>query len=160
MRADPVVLCGHLPDEGYFHSERHQVIPFVCDDGFGYWRGLTDHWDGPETLVNVEHDLEISDRELDEITECPHPLCSWSYAMHWVSTGAVADTWPHTAGGKFVTEGAEWAEWSAIGFVKIAPEARIAPLEKVLWRQVEDAIDKAVAKPWHLHWPAVPHHHW
>ena len=68
-----------------------------------------------------------------------------------------------------VQPGDEFADWSAIGFVKIAPEARIAPLAECHWRQMEDAIDKAVKKPWHLHWirddqgraaSGVNHHHW
>lgn len=155
-----VVLASHLPNEGHFESARHLVIPFVCWDDFSYWHGILASWDGPETIVNIEHDVEVTDDQIADLLACPHPLCSWMYAAHWASTHLADDVIAARNGGKFIDEGTEWAEQSAIGFVKITPEARIAPLRKTVWQQLEVAIEEAVMPPWHMHGPPVPHHHW
>ena len=154
----PVVVSSFLPGEGHYRSKRFTVRAIECDDAFGYWRGLSSIWDGP-TFVNLEHDLEVTDEQIAELLECPQPLCSWAYQMHWISTHLAADVYAHSNNGQLIAEGAEWADWSAIGLIKIAPEARIAPLRQVVWGQVEQAIAEAVSGPWHMHWPAITHHH-
>lgn len=160
MIPDVVILASHMPDEGHLESERYRVVPIVCDDTFGYWQGLSQWWESDHTLINVEHDLEWSDEQISELVACPHPLCSWNYRCHWSSSGQVNGVLPHTMDGKFVEPGDEWADWSAIGLVKVTPQVRIAPLPKEPWQRVEKAIDEAVKKPWHLHGPELPHHHW
>ena len=158
--SQPLVIASYLPGEGHYRSDRHNVVPILCDDDKGYWRGIVEHWDHPAPIINVEHDLEVNDDQIEELFVCKYSLCSFAYPMHWISTGNHNNVWPHSMNGEFVQAGDEWATWSAIGFVKIAPEARLSVPYECHWRQMEDAIDKAVQKPWHLHWPPVPHHHW
>lgn len=160
MLAEPVVLASYLAGEGHFTSDIHRVIPIRCDADEDYSLGVAAWWEHAAPIVNLEHDLEVTDREISDLLACPHSLCAHNYPMHWISTGNPNEVLPHTMNGKFVQEGDEWAEWSAIGLVKIALEARTGSLYPCHWHQVEDAIDKAVTGLWHLHGPPLKHHHW
>ena len=167
--SDPLVLVSYLPDEGYYQSQLYKTVPVLCDTDTAYWRGIANHWDHPGPIVNIEHDIEWTDAQVAELFECNYPLCAWAYKCNWITTGQPNGSYAATIDGRFVEPGDEFATWSAIGFAKIAPEARVAPLREVVWNHVEDAIDEAVQKPWHLHWVSddngdnprgVPHWHW
>ena len=171
-----VVLASYLPSEGHFESDRFEVVGIECWDEFDYWVGVAAWWDSDRTLVLVEHDIQVSDEHITELLACPHPLDSWAYRCHWISTGVAGGViaagtgergtdW-HPAPG-FLTGGEEWAAWSAIGLVKIAPEARIGRvLRRETWNRLELAVHDAVKRPWHMHGNAVggaqlvPHFHW
>jgi hypothetical protein len=160
---DAVVLASHLADEGTFRSQKYKVIPWLCRDGedLDYWRGYASLWESDLTIVGLEHDIEWTDDDVADLLACPHQLCSRTYVCHWASTGVLYDIFPVRNNDLFVKdEGTKWAERSAIGFVKITPEARIGPLEQARWNHLEESIERAVQRPWHLHWPPVPHHHW
>ena len=160
-----IVLASHLPGEGHFRSERHRVVPILCRDPLDYWRGLAEWWDSDETLVNLEHDIEATDDQVDELLDCQHSLCSWAYRCHWASTGLPHDVYAHGTGDRYrnthyLTGGEPWADWSAIGFLKIGPGARVGPLAPATWSEVELSIEAAIDGPVHMHWPEVTHHHW
>ena len=167
-----ILLASYLPGEGCcLRNSKHPVERIECVGPYDYWRGFLKHWDSDEVIVNVEHDLEISDEHIDALLDCPHPLCSVPYPCHWITTGMTRDVFAvgndRWHGQFFFGGGEEWANWSAIGLVKIAPEARIAPLGMARWARLEIAIEEAIKPPWHLHWaepygtlPAVTHHHW
>ena len=170
----PLVICSRLAGEGYYHSLRHETRPVLCADDYSYWRALAEVWESDRTLVNIEHDMDVRERHLTELLACPHGACSWAYRCNWISTGipggAIAagqGDWRDPVNPRvFVAGGEEWAEWSAIGLVKITPEARIGPLRREPWGTLELAVHDAVKRPWHLHGNAVggarlvPHHHW
>lgn len=164
----PLIICSRLPGEGYYHSLHFETRPVLCSDDFDYWRGLSDVWESDRTLINVEHDVDVRERHLSELIACPHGLCSWAYRMHWASNG-VGDLIAAGTGDRdrvtnpdpgFLQGGEEWAAWSAIGLVKIAPEARIGPLRREPWATLELAVHDAVNGRWHMHWPEVPHWHY
>ena len=163
---EPLVIASHLPGEGHFHSARFEVRPVVCRDDWDYWAGLADVWQSDATLLNLEHDLEVGDVHLAALLDCPHPLCSWAYECHWHTTGLptnviAAGTGVHfDAKQRYLRGGEEWADWSAIGLVKITPEARVGPLRREPWQRLELAVHDAVKRPWHVHWPEVNHWHW
>lgn len=172
---DAVVVASHLPGEGHFRSDTFRVDPVLCEDDYSYWRGLAKHWDGPNTICNVEHDIEVHDEHIAALLDCPHPLCSWAYRCHWISTGipdgviaagAGARDIPRPLDEYYLQGGEEWAEWSAIGLVKIAPAARIGPLRREPWSTLELAVEDAVKRPWHTHGNEpggaglALHHHW
>lgn len=160
-----VVIASHLPGEGHFRSDKYTVLPLLCVDDFDYWAGLARQWTIVRTIVNIEHDIEATDDHIAELLDCPHDPCSYVYACHWQTTHTPHDV--NAAGnGNSETQrtycqgGEEWAEWSAIGAVKITPAARIGPLAKAHWSRVELSIENAVSRPWHLHWGTLNHHHW
>lgn len=169
---EPLVIASHLPGEGHFRSERFEVAPVPCADGFDYWRGLADHWSSDRTLINVEHDMEAGDEHVHALVDCPRPLCSWAYRCNWISTGLkggviaagngarIADH-RHPPEAYYLQGGEEWAKWSAIGLVKITPEARVGPLRREPWQRLELAVHDAVKRPWCMHWdPPLNHWHW
>ena len=164
---DCVVLASHLPGEGHVRSKRYKVQAWTCCADFDYWRGLASVWESALTLVNIEHDVEVTDDVIAGLLACSRPLCSQMYPCHWVSTGRFDDVWPARneqpgSGGLalFVETDTEFAAQSAIGCVKITPEARIGPLAEAHWSRLEVSVENAVQGPWHLHWPGIPHHHW
>lgn len=152
-----VVVFSHLPGEQPFTSQRHQVVPVECRDDHDYWRGLSIAWATADTVVNVEHDIQVDDSIIETLLDCPQPLCAQTYPIYYTD-GSVAfpycaperpDTW--------VREGAEWAVWAAPGFIKARRDARLSPLPERHWLEVEQATNEAVNGPWHLHWPPVQH---
>ncbi len=159
-----VVLCSHLPGEGHFRSEHQTVVTIECVGDMDYYLGVERFWNSDRVIVNVEHDIEVTDEHISTLLGCPHPLCSWAYASHWVSTGKPYDVisagnfGPN--GRTFLEGGEEWAEWSAIGLVKITPQARVGALLPRAWSTLELSIEDAVTRPWHMHWPPAEHHHW
>lgn len=164
-----IVVCSHLPGEGHFVSDAYRLRPVLCVDEFDYWAGLSEMWDSDLTIVNVEHDIEVEDGHLDELLACSQPLCGFAYRCHWVSTGIDGGVIAAGTGERdvhrqpaayYLQGGEEWAAWSAIGLVKFTPEARIGPLRRESWSHLELAVEAAVKRPWHMHWPPVPHHHW
>ena len=166
--SEPLVLVSYLPDEGHYQSQLYKTVSVLCDTDTAYWRGIADHWEQPLSIVNIEHDIEWTDAQISELLDCKYDACSFVYKCHWATTQQPNGSYAATIDGRFIAPGDEWADWSAIGFIKIAPAARIAPLREVVWNRVEDAIDEAVQKPWHMHWVSdsdgslggVPHHHW
>lgn len=155
-----IVVASHLPGEGHFRSRAYRVVPVLCIDPLDYWRGLAAVWDHAGSLINIEHDMEVTDAHIAELEECPHPLCTFAYASHWVTTHQRTDVYSHRIGDRYITEGVEWCEKSAIGLCKLTLEQRSTPLAPRPWSHVEESIEAVVTPPWHVHWPPVTHHHW
>lgn len=151
-----VVYAARLPDEPPRASSLRVVAP-ACNDPWVYWQGFVDIWphDGP--IINVEHDMEYSDTLAGELLACPHPRCSWAYQCHNPRT-----FWAHSHEGRgmsgaWVAAGTEWAAYSAIGFCKIAAEARDPerPPSRATWQGVEGSVNAVLPGAWHLHWREV-----
>lgn len=168
-RDNAIVIASHLPGEGHYQSDLYRVDAALCVDEFDYWRAIEKHWSSDLTIVNVEHDIELYDEQVSELLACSHGLCTYAYACHWSSTHQPRDIFACGNGSRLTQctyhqGGEEWAEWSAIGLIKITPEARVAPLRQEPWPVVELAIEDAVKRPWHVHWGesgrGVEHHHW
>ena len=122
-----------------------------------YWRGLNAVWDTDKTIVNVEHDMECSDELVRQLVECDQPACSHAYRV-WLSDRYKFVYAAHSPGIGWLREGTPAAHYCGIGFCKIEPSARTRPLNPGQWLTMEQAVNLSVAE-WHLHWPAVDHHH-
>lgn len=178
-----MVACRVAGDHP-FSSDRYEVRAPVVADDYGYWQALNEAWNTSDVLVNVEHDMEFSDELVDGLVNCPHPRCTYPYRCwlkhhkHWVYTPVLDGHW--------IEKGVEWADTSTLGFIKIAPEARTQPLERMIWKFLEHkvceattgfsqikigALGKSVCEcslqtpedtqraMWHVHWPEVRHFH-
>jgi hypothetical protein len=171
---DPIVLCSYLPGEETFKSERFRVVPLECVDDLDYWGGLSALWETKHTIVNVEHDMECSDELIQQLLDCPQPLCTHAYRMKGENApfchrmgplppaGSILDYW---------VKGPEdeWATYGGIGLCKITPEARVRDLEAREWPTLDIVVTKAVEGPevvpgsvkegrrWHVHWPEIGH---
>lgn len=152
------MTSSHLAGERPISSERYEVTPIECVAVTDYWRGLAAHWDSAETIINVEHDMEYSDKLASDLLDCSEPLCTHAYRVyierlrewHWAA-------WDDRF--VYVRADAQHASNASIGFCKIAPSARVAPLGRTTWKLLELEVNRSVRGPWHIHWPAVKHHH-
>jgi hypothetical protein len=141
-----------------------QFIPGLGHDNYSYHAALAALWDHDGPLVNIEHDMEYSLPLIEELLDCPHPLCTHAYLLYEPTT---REAEPHYAqsyhprghSGTWVERGVEWALWSGIGFCMIMPEVRAGPLDQQPWMGVEISVNEAVQDPWHVHWPGVEHFH-
>lgn len=162
MSAIVVVSC--LPGEQPFRSRRYRTNIVMCDDDLSYWRSLDLLWASAFTIVNVEHDMECSDRLIDELVTCREPLCTHAYRIHHAAKepgGHYAHRVGKNAryGGDWWKPGEPWAEFSGIGFAKIAPEARTGTLPMAPWHSLEMSVADATSGRWHIHSPGVEHRH-
>ena len=159
-----IVVASYLPGEGpCLRSTRFELTRVECRGPYDYWRGLAKAWATDETVLNVEHDIELYDADIDDLLDCPHPLCTRAYECHWITTSLPRDVFPmghDRYQTDFTEEGTEWANWSAIGCIKVAPEARSRVLLMARWQNVEMAVEETITPPWHVHWPPLKHHHW
>lgn len=138
--------------------------PADDDDGLGYWRELNQRWFDPTTLVNVEWDMEWSNRLVDDLIACPHAACTHAYMLYRPSTGGA----PHyaqrvglqpPAGGRWITANETWCDYTGIGFCKVERSARTRSLSETHWKFLDITVSAALNVRWHVHWPEVAHHH-
>ena len=169
-----LVVASYVPPEKHLRSKQFRVVALPCTDEFSYCRGLQALWDTDHTIVNVEHDMEYSDELTQNLLDCPFPLCAHAYLLR-KSTHYCYRNGPQPPAGGFldhwIHEGAEWATFGGIGFVKITPQARVRPLANREWQTLDIEVTRAVEGPdvvppsvwegrrWHIHWPAVDHDH-
>jgi hypothetical protein len=166
----PIVLASRLPGEKPLQSKKFRVVDLECVDDLDYWGGFAALWDEDVTIVNVEHDNECSDKLIQQLLDCPHPLCGYVYRLKGADdapysyrqgplppAGGILDWW-------LKGPDEEWATFGGIGFCKITPEARVRPLESRDWHTLDIMVTKAVEGPevvpdgrnegrrWHVHW--------
>lgn len=154
-----VVLASHLPGADHFRSERFDIVGISCSDPLDYYRGVEAHWQSDETLVNVEHDHEVSDELIQALLDCPEPFCTWAY---WLGIPSGGPHWAHRTGkqppcgGVWVETGDEWADYGGVGFCKVDARARVRPLPEQTWQFVDIAVFSAVDERVHVHWRKGP----
>lgn len=156
-----LVVCSLLSGDRAFRSERHRVVTLPCRSDTDYSSGLGLLWRTSGAIINVEHDMECSDELIDRLLACPELLCTHAYRMHHLG-GTYAQAVGRKAahgGGRPVHGGETYADFSGIGFCKIAAPARAGCLERTRWDAVEMAVHGAIHGPWHVHWPEINHHH-
>lgn len=171
-RVAPLVVSSHLPDRPSIESAVYPVQGVECTNEFSYWAGFASAWNTDMTIVNVEQDMEYRDDYVAELADCAHPLCAFPYQVYPSALGrfiyCATTSQPELNGSpqnpRWVEGPAdEWAVWSSIGFCKIAPEARVKPLDKIFWQWLEHAVNRVVTGyaglQWHLHWPEIRHNH-
>ena len=152
-----IIVSSVVPGESPIESEAYRVQPLRCEDDHSYGRGLAALWTTSATVVNVEHDMEFSDALVADLLACPEPLCSHAYQV-WPSAWR-RFVYAHSKDGRWLEQGDSSADFSSIGFCKLAPAGRTGELKTYPWRYVEQAVNTAVAGEWHIHWPAIKHHH-
>lgn len=173
-RDDVVITSSYLTGNQPVRSEHFNVHGIECKSEkgeFDYVNGLQEVWLSDKTMVNVEQDMEYSDELVDGLINCPWPLCAYAYTVYPTKLGHYiycATSRKSDDEVSWLTEGEEWALWSSIGFCKIAPDARVKPLDRLFWQWVEHSINRIVGVyqnagganlSWHIHWPAVEHYH-
>lgn len=170
---ETLVVSSFLPGNRPFSSELFPVMGVECVGELSYWGGLSSQWDSDHTLINVEQDMEFSDQLVAELADCEYPLCAYPYQVYpnalgrfiYCATRTVPGLDPdgHPNDPVWIEPGDEWAVWSSIGFCKIAPAARVRPLDSMFWQYLEHSINRVTGKyaglQWHIHWPEIVHGH-
>jgi hypothetical protein len=155
-----------------------RYVPELGGDAFGYWAALSELWERPVTVVNVEWDMEYSDQLARQLNDCPHPVCTHAYRVYpGASTRLPEPVWAHQVstvglsppipsivnwcarGCRWLADGDEWADFGGIGFLKVTPEGRSGSLRRDTWRGVEMSVAASLTSRIHVHWPGVKHYH-
>jgi hypothetical protein len=122
-----------------------------------------------QRIIIVEQDMAVHPLQIDELDQCLYPACVFAYYVGNTRDGQVR---PELAHRKLVdgaevpiTEGDTFADRVSLGLAKIDPEAwrgviRRPVIPNVSWRSLAWELSVALAVQWHVHWPAVAHHHW
>jgi hypothetical protein len=152
-----VVLASHLPGEGHFRSTKHTVVPIPCVGDRDYSDAMRRWWGTSHDLVNVEHDHDPTDEQIQELLDCPHDLCTFAYLLHHLPEPAhYAQRDGGTGYGEWIKAGVEWCGFSGIGFCKITRGVRVRPLEASSWQEVDCRVSDATDADWHVHWKSGP----
>ena len=152
-----IVHATRLPGEEPLRLDGYRVLHPVAKRPEQYGMALASIWQQDAAIVNIEHDHPATPELVAELLACPHPLCTHAYQMHLPTTYWAHSTRADAMDGFWIEQGAEWAAYSAIGFCKIAPEARTRPLGPAVWQAVELEVNNATTGPsadskWHVHW--------
>lgn len=167
---EPIVVAGRCVGEPKLTTTLDLYSP-VLSDQYAYWKALNDHWGQGRTIINVEHDMEFNDQLVADLVECPHPLCTHAYRVYLSTRGYWV--FSPTRAGRWIVEGDAWADTASLGFAKIAAGAQTRPLERMPWKWLEHAVNRAVIGwdgstlspcrearcAWHVHWPEIGHFH-
>ena len=132
-------------------------------DGLEYALGL-----GLETVI-VEHDMAVHPWHITELENCSSSACVFAYYVGTTRSGDVAPELAHrlVAGGLEIpiAEGIAQAHRVSLGLAKIAPSAlekivATPRVPKVNYTDLAWMLSVRLDTTWHVHWPAVAHHHW
>ena len=137
--------------------------PYDYADGLEYALGL-----GLPTVI-VEHDMAVHPWHIAQFEACSAKACVFAYYVGNTRHGQVTPELAHRAvGGKVelpIVEGITSAHRVSLGLAKISPElyAAIVPTPRVPHVPYTDLawqLSVRLDAEWHVHWPAVAHHHW
>ena len=136
-------------------ADRHPGRVIFCekDTPLGYAEDLRDYWHVRGDLLSVEHDMEITEKQVRELLNCPEPACAFVY---WIFAASSNKPEP------FPTATQEYSAHAAPGFCRLKESVRRGTFPIDHWSKVEWHLDRIVRRTagrWHNHGPAVPHHH-
>ena len=163
-RSNVVILSSFVEGEEPVKSERFRVVAGKCIEDYDYWGYWDALWRTKDTIINVEHDMEFSDELVQQLLDCPHPLCAHVYhlpgsdKLYCYREGALPpaagfgrwfeaprELYPATDDRPAVmARGKEWATYGGIGFCKVTAEARVRELEPRDWSTLDINITKSV----------------
>ena len=154
------LFTTQLPDVEQYHA--------YCVGSTDYATALRVYWELSGHMVIVEHDIVPTEEQVRELIDCPHPLCTIPYWLWPESTGltyALCSAFLVTEHGKVcVPDGEAYADFSALGLVKLSAEFRasVGKPSIVQWNNVDIEINRLVSLGhyrWHIHRPMVEHYH-
>ena len=147
----------------------YTVLPWPCDSPLAYATGLEWARERYDRIITVEHDMAVHPLQIAELATCPHPECVFAYYVGNTRDGDVTPELAHRklVDGKEVpiVEGDKFADRISLGLAKIDAAAwegvRARPMvPRVSWRSLAWELSVRLSDQWHVHWPAVAHHHW
>ena len=149
-------------------NPRWRVVDVAAYSDYSWATELEKLWDLPGSIVNVDQDIAIHPAHLQIFETCPHDACVFAYYVNYanlphrdprpVHRVRVGDHEPH------ITEGEEWADIAGGGLYRLRePVRRLVTatprVPHVTYRDQDWMLSVRLGVRWHVHWPAVAHHH-
>lgn len=125
-------------------------------------------WDRGMSIVNVDMDIAIHPWHLDEFAKCQEQACTFAYSINFAYLPERQPVLVHRVregtSERNLEVGEEWADFIGEGLMRIRPElqASIVPtprVPQVSFRDQDWYLCERLGVQWHVHWPAVAHHH-
>lgn len=145
-----------------------RIVHAASTDPYDYAKALEKALGEGDDLAVVEGDLAVMPHHLLELQRCMQPLCVFAYyiyplrgevrvpeIVHWDAPDRIKGP---------IREGDHWAMVVGLGLARMRREGLSGVVARpiipqVLWRDVAASLSARIARPWHVHWPAVVHHH-
>lgn len=125
-------------------------------------------WGRGQSIVDVDMDIAIHPWHLSEFDRCSEQACVFA---HYINGSDAPGRKPvlchrHKVGDVEtpIEEGEEWAEFVGPALLRIRPElqASIVPrpaVPRVHFHDYDHYLSERLGNRFHVHWPAVAHHH-
>lgn len=146
-----------------------EVMKVNCVTAETYEKAFQVLWTGlpfSESLIVLEHDVQVNLNMYQNLIDCPHGLCAQRYMLYPVTTGLQYPVCAHRKiVGDHITwveEDDEWADFVGFGFVKIDSRPCFLDLPKGTWRNLDSRVSnitRVEGEKWHLHRPDAVHLH-
>ena len=133
-----------------------------------YWEFLSRLWAKGESVVLVEHDIEVHSGVVPGFESCPEPWCSHPFSRLLPGPHSTWDGEGWSAGIALLTKSLGCVRWSAElmaaepDLMTVVGQMAFPGLPPGHWRRLDDAIAQVLeARKYsvHVHVPEVKHHH-
>lgn len=165
------------------------MVAAICRPGdtFAYWQWLMAAWEAArarqEPLWVIEHDVVLTTRAYQSMTNCPEPYCAAAYQIPPTRWGVTEPVWVHRVNGgpwhpgpishgvlkvsfpddppvttqRCIKPGELWSDYAGLGCVRMRPDRPWPLPDPVPWEYLDTALSEALRVRWSIHWPALAH---
>lgn len=153
-------LCREYP-----HWQVHDV---PSGDEYSWAEALEKLWGHGRILVNVDMDMAVHPWHIQDLESCSYSKCAFAHYINGTLEPERTPTLVHRrmVGGELVpiSEGDDWASFIGPGLCKISAAVQDTVIATprvphVAHRDLDGALCDRLGGLWHIHWPAVAHHH-
>lgn len=69
------------------------IMANVNNSPYAYWEQFNSHWNnGNDSLINIEHDIEVPAGSIESLVNCSEPWCSYGYPAAAILTESLGFT--------------------------------------------------------------------
>ncbi len=165
-----IIQCYKEGIKYLYLSTIERVRKIKMLDRYHYARTLIDE-NKNHSILNIEHDIEVTKKNIDEIEKCQEPLCVFSYFVYPFSTGRSIPFIVHRIKNKdkfdFIDENykMKYVDYAGFGFIKFKKGLlnNLHLTETQLdWKTFDSIISKKFYDKnikFHFHPTILIHHH-
>jgi carbohydrate-selective porin OprB len=151
---------------GHWRIEDFEI---AAGDKTAYARALDAMLAFGEDVTVVEHDMAIHYDQIRELEECEHPLCVFAYyvgnSWHGTVVPELAHRYMQFGEENIIPFDSRLADRVSLGVARFKAGAldhvvQRPRVPRVAYTDLAWRLSVVIDRPWHVHWPAVAHHHW